>query len=72
MSDHQADDEQPDITTHIITRLNSAEPVPPEILPADAETLTLRFANAFTATIVVTPKPEPEVDQAARKWRLRE
>jgi hypothetical protein len=67
MIDDQADDKQPEATAHIITRLSSAEPVPPEMLPANTETLTLRFANAFTATLVVTPKPEPEVD----RWQRR-
>ena len=58
MIDDLADDKQPEVTTHIITRMGSAEPVPPEILPANAETLNLKFANAFTATLVVTPKPD--------------
>ena len=48
LSDDLDDDEQPEATIHIITRLNSAEPVPPEILPANAETkLADRFMGMY-------------------------
>lgn len=50
-------DDEPSPMMRIITRLNTSELAMEKILPPEVATLTLGFANEFTATIVVGPQP---------------